>query len=130
MGRGVVVEPTGELAPEQRAPQAWAGQERPKGPGALLTGDISHHRNSKRPGKPCSVRCRYERGVPGCGVGDGDRGSSLPVQLEQWCLSPLRRGGLARWRQGSVVETQTSGTASFCPVRGWHRGGGVHSSRL
>lgn len=61
MGRGVVAEPTGRLAPEQRA-QGWVGQARPKGPSALLLteGGISHHRERKRLGNACSLRHAFQ----------------------------------------------------------------------
>lgn len=64
MGRGVVVEPTGKLVPEQRA-QGWVGQEGRKGPSALLLpeGGISHHRERKRLGNAGSQRhaCQMRR---------------------------------------------------------------------
>lgn len=130
----MVAEPAGKLVPKQEGP-GWVGQERPKGPSALLPteGGLSHHRERKRLGNACSPRHAFQvrrelqvwKGPLGLGWG-GAGDTASPASSMQW--KQMKRGKVVtRLSPGN----SDLGNASSCPVRGWaSRRVGRHPSRL
>lgn len=118
-----MVEPTGNLGPEQQA-QGWVGQERPKGPSSLLLaeGGISLHRERKRLGNArsqchaCQVRRELQAWKGSLGRGEEER-QRLGVPL------PPCNGNSGTESPYKVAGNSDLGNASSCPVRGWHPGG-------